>query len=330
MAVDVATHAVIELEAVSKRFGDLEAVRALSFAVQPGEVFGLVGPDGAGKTTTMRMVAGLMPPTAGVLRVLGHDLGRQLSAVRGRIGYMPQHYSLYGDLSVQENLRFFAGMFGVPRAEMLRREKRLLGIARLDAFRDREAGALSGGMYKKLALSCALVHAPPVLLLDEPTNGVDPISRRELWQFLDELVGEGVGVLITTPYMDEAERCGRVGLLVEGRLVASGTPAALKAAFDATVFEVSTPAPLGTTAPFADLDGVDEAYTMGRRIHVVTHRGAQLRGPIAAAARAAGADRVRIDEVAPSFEDVFLHLAAAAEGSEAEATPDAADTGSAS
>jgi ABC-2 type transport system ATP-binding protein len=295
-----------------KKFGDTPALHDLSLSVAPGEIVGLVGPDGAGKTTTMRIVAGLLEPDAGDVTALGQCLARELRAVRRQIGYMPQHYSLYGDLSVQENLRFFAGMYGVRRPVLLEREQRLLAIARLDEFRSRPAVALSGGMYKKLALCCALVHQPRLLLLDEPTNGVDPISRRELWYFLAELIADGVAVLITTPYMDEAERCHRVGLLVDGRLVALDAPAALQKAFKGTVFEVATAEPLGSAGLFVGQDGVDEAYMVGRKMHVVTRAGPDFGDRIATRLRACGVAPRSIDIVPPSFEDIFMSLSTGA------------------
>jgi ABC-2 type transport system ATP-binding protein len=217
-----------------KRFGETTALAGLDLEVAPGEVFGLIGPDGAGKTTAMRLAAGLLTPDAGSVTVLGHDVPKRIAEVRPRVGYMPQQYSLYGDLSVAENLRFFAGMYGVPGRVYHERADQLLQMAHLTEFRARSAAALSGGMYKKLALSCALVHAPELLLLDEPTNGVDPVSRRELWAFLREQVGRGVAVLYSTPYMDEAARCDRVGLVVDGRIRATGRPAELVAAHPGT------------------------------------------------------------------------------------------------
>ncbi len=351
---------VLALSDVVKRFGDRAVVGGVSLDVGEGEVVGLIGPDGAGKTTTMRLAAGLSTPSSGTVTILGEALDdddghaglfaafRRGRTVRGRLGYMPQSFSLYSDLSVQENLRFFGGMYGVRKAVMREREKRLLGIARLEDFRDRPAGALSGGMYKKLALSCALIHEPRLLLLDEPTNGVDPISRRELWAFLKEQVGGGVGVLYSTPYMDEAARCDRVGLLVEGHLVALDTPAALTARFDATVFEIvlvagpgagsegaaapvagdgaagassaTTPAEpeerpghrRGPSVPAALLaaPGVDEVYTVGRKLHVVTRRGPAFRDAIEAALASVGAHAASVEVVPPTFEDVFLHLTA--------------------
>ena len=299
---------VLRIDGLVKRFGDVEAVRGLALAVEPGEIVGLIGPDGAGKTTTMRMVAGLVTPTGGHIEILGHDVGRDLERIRPLLGYMPQQYSLYGDLSVQENLRFFAGMYGVEHRVMLEREQRLLGIARLQEFRDRPAAALSGGMYKKLARSTALIHQPRLLLLDEPTNGVDPISRRELWVLLKELVSGGVGVLISTPYMDEAERCDRVGLLVDGRLVAIDRPASLKAAFTDTVLELATEQPLGSVALVANVSGVTQAYTVGRKIHLVTRDPSPVRVGILAALAAANVGVTRLETVPPSFEDIFLGL----------------------
>lgn len=291
-----------------KRFGDVTAVDKFSLSVAPGEVFGLIGPDGAGKTTTMRLVAGLMTPDSGTITALGFDIAREMRRVRVSIGYMPQQYSLYGDLSVQENLRFFGGMYGVPKQAMLEREKRLLGIARLEEFRGRPAAALSGGMYKKLALSCALIHSPSLLLLDEPTNGVDPISRRELWAFLEELVEEGVAVLISTPYMDEAERCDRVGLLVEGRLVAAGIPRDLKSGFQSTVFELTTSGGLLSSGIFSGVSGIDQIYAVGRKLHVVSSQGPAFAASIEAILREKKVQDARVDIVPPSFEDIFLDL----------------------
>ncbi|MBI5507156.1 MAG: ABC transporter ATP-binding protein [Deltaproteobacteria bacterium] len=302
---------VLQIDDLKKSFGALEAVRGLTLAVHPGEIVGLVGPDGAGKTTTMRMVAGLVTPNAGSIRILQTTIGAAPSPVRAQMGYMPQQYSLYGDLSVEENLRFFAGMYGLESKVMLAREHRLLGIARLEEFRDRPAAALSGGMYKKLALSCALVHEPRLLLLDEPTNGVDPISRRELWALLREQVGEGVGVLISTPYMDEAARCDRVALLVDGALVAFDTPAALATAFAATILELVTEPALGTPAALEALAAVDQIYTVGRKIHLVTHDPTTVQRAVRDQLAAQGVRSLRLEVVAPTFEDIFLSLSSA-------------------
>ena len=215
----------LQARALVRRFGATVALDGLTFEVARGELYGLVGADGAGKTTALRVLAGLVLPDGGEARVLGEMPGS--AAVRERVGLMPQQYSLYRDLTVAENLQFFSRLYVLPRAVFRERSARLLDITRLGPFVDRRADALSGGMYKKLALACALLHEPEVLLLDEPTNGVDPVSRRELWALLHEFVHGGMAVLVTTPYMDEAERCHRVGLVHHGKLVLEGDPAAL-------------------------------------------------------------------------------------------------------
>jgi len=224
--------AAIEARGLVRRFGAVEALAGLTFRVERGELYGLIGPDGAGKTTAIRAVAGLLEPDQGEARVLGLDPLRD-PAVRERLGLMPQQYSLYRDLTVGENLQFFARLSALPRAVFRERSERLLGITRLAPFTGRRADQLSGGMYKKLALACALLHQPEVLLLDEPTNGVDPVSRRELWALLHEFVEGGMAVVISTPYMDEAERCHRVGLVHRGRLLLEGAPEKLLAAYQA-------------------------------------------------------------------------------------------------
>ncbi len=214
----------VALSGVRRDFGATRALRGVSLAVHRGEVYGLVGPDGAGKTTAIRLMAGLLRADGGSVRVLGEDPAHPSSPVREQLGLVPQRNTLYGDLSVDENLRFFARLFGLSAADFAERRERLLEIARLRRFTDRRADALSGGMYKKLALACALLHRPRVLLLDEPTNGVDPVSRRELWELLYTFVQEGMTLVVSTPYMDEAARCHRVGLLYAGELIAEGPP----------------------------------------------------------------------------------------------------------
>ncbi len=226
------------LRGVSRRFASIEALRDLSFAVREGEIYGLVGPDGAGKTTAIRVAAGLMSADLGSARILGEDPLEGSGAVREQMGLMPQQYSLYGDLTVDENLHFFGQLFCLAQGTYEARRRRLLDITRLARFTDRRADSLSGGMYKKLALACSLLHQPRVLLLDEPTNGVDPVSRRELWALLYEFVQDGMAILVSTPYMDEAARCHRVGLIHRGRLLAEGTPRDLVQTFDHAVVEL--------------------------------------------------------------------------------------------
>jgi ABC-2 type transport system ATP-binding protein len=211
---------------LTKKFKTLTAVSELNLQVRPGEIFGLVGPDGAGKTTTLRMLSTAMEQTAGEARVLGLDTRKQEEKIRDRIGYMPQKFSLYADLTVEENIDFYADIYQVPQKEREAKKIRLLEFTRLDPFRKRRGGQLSGGMQKKLGLACNLVHTPEILFLDEPTTGVDPISRREFWRILYGLAG--VTILVTTPYMDEAERCNRVGLIREGKLLICDTPAEIK------------------------------------------------------------------------------------------------------
>ncbi len=299
---------------LSKRFGDTLAVTGLSLTVNAGEVVGLIGPDGAGKTTTMRMLAGLMTPTSGSIMLLGRDLGSASADLKQRLGYMAQQYSLYGDLSVAENLHFFAGMFGVPKRVLKERQAQLLGMAHLTEFLDRPAQALSGGMYKKLALSCALVHAPSLLLLDEPTNGVDPISRRELWSFLGEQVAAGVGVLVSTPYMDEAERCTRIGLLVDGKLVVLDSPANLKRQFDATVLEFESEAAMAELESLRTLDHVEQIYTVGKKLHLVTHAQRNVEASLQSLLTGRGAKTTIVTAVLPSFEDIFMALSSGKTG----------------
>jgi len=230
-AAAVAAPPAVEARDLSRRFGAVTALDGLGFQVARGELYGLIGPDGAGKTTAIRALAGLIGLDGGEARILGLDPLRD-GAVRERLGLMPQQYSLYRDLTVAENLTFFGRLSVLPRAVFRERSERLLAITRLAPFTGRRADQLSGGMYKKLALACALLHQPEVLLLDEPTNGVDPVSRRELWELLHEFVEGGMAVVISTPYMDEAERCSRVGLVHHGRLLLEGAPEKLLAAFE--------------------------------------------------------------------------------------------------
>ena len=278
----------IEATHLRRRFGERVAVRDVTLRVEAGEIYGLIGPDGAGKTTTLRMIADLLEPEAGEVRL------------DGALGYMPQQYSLYGDLSVAENLAFFREMYGLSRDAFRARRDRLLALTRLAAFRDRRAQALSGGMYKKLALACALLHEPKVLLLDEPTTGVDPVSRRELWDLLHEFLAEGMAIVIATPYMDEAARCHRAGMLDRGVLLVEGAPSELLAAFRHPVLAVR-----GDRDALEDLLAGDEdvlAYTpAGARLRIVVRDGRER--DVVARLERAGA---RTEPAKASFEDVFL------------------------
>jgi ABC-2 type transport system ATP-binding protein len=292
--------AALEARRMAKRFGTVEALAGISFAVAPGELYGLVGPDGAGKTTAIRALAGLIDLDAGEARVLGMD-PRSGGEVREALGLLPQQYSLYRDLTVWENLKFFSRLYTLPRDVFQRRAERLLAITRLDRFLDRRAEQLSGGMYKKLALAAALLHEPKVLLLDEPTNGVDPVSRRELWALLHEFVQSGMAVLISTPYMDEAERCDRVGLAYRGRLLLEGEPAALLAGFDEEAYEVAG----------GDREAVEAALAARPEVRAVSPAGSRLRVDLDAGSREAVGTALasvgaELRPVAPTFEDLFL------------------------
>jgi len=293
------TSVAIEATALQRRFGDRAAVDGLSLRVEAGEIYGLIGPDGAGKTTTLRILAGLLD-AQGSVRLLGRDPFDARSGSREVLGYMPQQYSLYGDLSVAENLAFFREMYGLSRDTFRARRDRLLALTRLAAFRDRRVQTLSGGMYKKLALACALLHEPKVLLLDEPTTGVDPVSRRELWDLLHEFLAEGMAIVIATPYMDEAARCHRAGMLHGGALLVEGAPNELLVAFRHPVFAVR-----GDRDALEELLARDDevlAYTpAGARLRIVVREGHE-RG-VLARLEAAGA---RAEPTTASFEDVFL------------------------
>ncbi len=220
---------IIQARNVTRKFGDLVALDKFNLEVPKGEIFGLVGPDGAGKTTTLRLFCGLLDPTEGEVRVAGFNASNQTDQVRDRIGYMAQRFGLYQDLTVEENMDFYADLFGIVGAERDRLKGELLPMTRMQQFRNRQAGKLSGGMKQKLALMCTLLHHPQILFLDEPTNGVDPLSRRDFWAILYQLIKDGVTVFVATAYLDEAERCNRVGLLHRGKLIHCDTPANLKA-----------------------------------------------------------------------------------------------------
>lgn len=303
----------VRMQDVHHRHGTVVSLRGLSLAVRPGELYGLVGPDGAGKTSALRLMAGVMAPASGTVRILGNDPLDAGSGVREALGYMPQRFSLYGDLSVGENLRFFADLFCLDRVTYRARRDRLLALTRLAPFLDRRADALSGGMYKKLALSVALLHEPKVLLLDEPTNGVDPVSRAELWDLLYEFAARDMAILVTTSYMDEAARCGRVGLLHQGAMLAEDTPTALVAGFQDTVLRIETDG----GGPDAT-DALDPVLSdLGDAVVAVTPLGMGLRVVVRTAARDRATDRLtaagcQVRQAPPGFEDLFLSRVAAA------------------
>ncbi|HUH12204.1 MAG TPA: ABC transporter ATP-binding protein [Longimicrobiales bacterium] len=314
----------VSLQGLTRRFGAVTAVEELTFEVGAGELFGIVGPDGAGKTTTLRMLAGVLPPSAGDALVGGVSVARAPEAVKPRIAYMAQRFGLYEDLTVRENLAFYADLFRVPRAERPARLERLYAFSALDPFKDRLAGALSGGMKQKLALMCSLIHQPDVLLLDEPTFGVDPISRRDLWLILHEMVAAGVTIVVSTAYLDEAERCDRVALLHEGRVRALDTPAALQASLPGELLLVHTDRPRAARDALRALPRVRRAALFGEVVHTFMAapggggapgggaREASSGGEAAvrAALAAAGVAVREVRRGEPSLEDVFIELTA--------------------
>ena len=298
----------IEARELTKKFGSVTAVDRLTLSIAPGEIFGLVGPDGAGKTTTMRLLTGVMQSSAGWISVLGQDITQDPEAVRHRVGYVPQSSSLYADLSVLENLQFHADLFGILRAERDRKAAELLAFSRLEPFAKRLCRNLSGGMRQKLALCAALIHRPEVLFLDEPTIGVDPVSRREFWLLMYQLLQQGLTLLVSTPYMDEAERCHRVGLMDHGRLVACDSPSGLRGILPGTLLELRGPAPEAVAPLLSRLPEIREAQVFGDSLHLVVADAARDRPRIQAVLQAEGILEAQIRPITPSLEDVFVTL----------------------
>jgi ABC-2 type transport system ATP-binding protein len=295
----------VRLEGVSKNYGSIAALRNLSCAIEAGEMFGLIGPDGAGKTTTIRLICGLLRADAGRLRVLGLDPVRDHRRLTDSVGYFSQQFSLYGDLSIDENIAFFAEIHGIR--DYRARRDRLLDLTQLAPFRRRLASQLSGGMKQKLALACTLVHEPRLILLDEPTTGVDPISRREFWKLLSEFLAQGITIVMSTPYLDEAERCGRVALLDRGALLALDAPAALRAALGGTLLEVLTSDHRRAAELLRGSAAAVDVQMFGERLHVRLPQ--DVRAPIAVVTSTlagAGVDVSSVRQVPPSLEDVYI------------------------
>jgi ABC-2 type transport system ATP-binding protein len=302
----------IALRALTRTFGDLTAVDGLTLEVGKGELFGLVGPDGAGKTTTLRMLAGVMRPTSGDALVGGVSVKADPEGVKHRTAYMSQRFGLYADLTVRENIDFYADLYRVPRAERPARLDRLYQFSNLGPFETRLAGQLSGGMKQKLSLCCALIHRPEILLLDEPTFGVDPISRRDLWFILHEMIAEGVTMLVTTAYMDEAERCDHVALIDHGRIVALDTPAALQSSLPGDMVAVRADDRRRALQVITGVAGVQRAALFGDTIHVLVGAKAADWPRVEAALANAQIKVIEAHDVEPSMEDVFIDRVLAA------------------
>jgi len=295
----------ITLDRVTKRYGRTTAVRELSLSVARGEMFGLIGPDGAGKTTTIRLICGLLGHEAGRVRVLGLDPVGHHRRLTASVGYLSQRFSLYGDLSIDENIAFFAEIHGVR--DYRARRDRLLGMTQLTDFRGRLADRLSGGMKQKLALACTLVHEPALIVLDEPTTGVDPVSRREFWKLLSEFLSQGITIVLATPYLDEAERCTRVALLHDGRLLALDRPDALRATLPGTLFEVIVGDHRRAPEVLKQIPGVTDVQMFGERAHVQMDRADAPPGELLASRLAdAGLTVTGVRPLTASLEDVFI------------------------
>ena len=297
--------AVLRAHNLTRRFGAVTAVAGLNLEVARGEIFGLVGPDGAGKTTTLRMLCGLVDPSEGEAWVAGAAAGA--TAVKDRIGYMAQRFGLYGDLTVQENMEFYADLFGIKAAERERMLPPLLRMTRMEAFRQRQAQHLSGGMKQKLALMCTLLHRPEILLLDEPTNGVDPVSRRDFWAILYQLVKDGMTILVTTAYLDEAERCNRVGLLHRGRLICCDTPDGLRQLVREDCYEVEVADPRAAAVLLRRAPGVVSVQPSGSTLHVFATPPAAP-DTLVRLLDDGGSGAAHWQRIAPSLEDVFIAL----------------------
>jgi ABC-2 type transport system ATP-binding protein len=298
----------IELEGLTKRFGSFTAVDRVSMSVEKGEIFGFLGANGAGKSTVIRMLCGLLAPTEGTGRVLSIDVARDPEGVKRRIGYMSQRFSLYEDLSVRQNLRFFGGVYGLRGARAREREEWAIEMADLGGKEDRLTGELPGGWKQRLALACAVLHEPKVVFLDEPTSGVDPISRRRFWALIDEMSGGGVTVFVTTHYLDEAEYCNRLALIHAGRLAAQGTVSQLKEVFAGrAVLEVAAPRLSEALELLGEQEWALETSVFGTRIHVVVRDADQGRQRITAVLERQDNPPTSIQRIVPSLEDVFIH-----------------------
>jgi ABC-2 type transport system ATP-binding protein len=294
---------------LAKRFGDFTAVNRVNFSVPRGEIFGFLGPNGAGKSTTIRMLCGLLAPSSGSGTVAGFDLLREAEKIKAHIGYMSQKFSLYEDLTVEENINFYGGIYNLPGDKKKERKEWVIRMAGLEDRRSARTAFLAGGWKQRLALGCAILHEPPIIFLDEPTSGVDPLSRRRFWNLIYELAGRGVTVFVTTHYMDEAEYCDRVGLIYRGELIALGSPETLKQeAMTEDVLECFPDRPQEALEIIITLPGVKEAALFGRGLHVVVERGRPLAEVIRDRLREAGFQTPTPEKIIPSLEDVFVSL----------------------
>ncbi len=308
----------VVLHDLERRFGDFVAVNRISLTVERGEVFGFLGPNGAGKSTTIRMLCGLLAPTSGRGTVAGFDIVREPEAIKRNIGYMSQKFSLYEDLTVEQNIDFYSGIYRIPREKKRARKEWVLDMAHLSDRRGMPTGLLPGGWKQRLSLGCALLHEPPILFLDEPTSGVDPISRRSFWNLIYEMADRGVTVFVTTHYMEEAEYCDRLGLIYRGELIATGTPMELKTGFmQDHVLEISCERPFQAMAALDGVPGVKEAALFGNKIHAASEDADELAERLKKVLPEAGFQVSSLRRITPSLEDVFVSLIEARDRAEA-------------
>jgi ABC-2 type transport system ATP-binding protein len=308
MKTETSAPAVV-VQDLEKRFGGFVAVNRVSFEVARGEIYGFLGPNGAGKSTTIRMLCGILAPSSGTGIVAGFDIHHQAEQIKANIGYMSQKFSLYEDLTVEENIDFYGGIYRIPRAKKAVRKEWVLEMAGLREHRHSRTAILSGGWKQRLALGCAILHEPPIIFLDEPTSGVDPTSRRRFWEMIYEMAGHGVTIFVTTHYMDEAEYCDRLGLIYRGELIASGPPEVLKAQLmREDVLEVACERPQDALGEIEGVPGVKEAALFGNALHVVVEPGATASQAVRERLRERGFQVERVEQIVPSLEDVFVSL----------------------
>ena len=296
----------VEVTGLTKRFGSFTAVEDVSFQVGAGEIFGFLGPNGAGKTTTMKMLTGLLEPTSGTARIAGLDAVEERAEVKSRIGYMSQLFSLYADLTVEENIELFAGLYGVQGEELIDRGSAILRMAGLEDYRQQLTAELPLGFKQRLALGCAVIHRPPILFLDEPTSGVDPVARQSFWGLIAELAAGGTTIFVSTHYMEEAEHCHRLALMNRGRLIALDSPAALRASMSEPLLELRTSDAPRTVEAVRELPGILEASMFGRRVHVLVEDEGWAREAIPGVISAAGLSLQSLRRIEPALEDVFV------------------------
>ncbi|MCX8118509.1 MAG: ABC transporter ATP-binding protein [Desulfobacterota bacterium] len=298
----------IQTTNLTKTFGSLTAIDRLHLTVRKGEIFGLVGPDGSGKTTTLRVLCGILPPDGGEAKVAGCELPREAERLKEKVGYLPQRFGLYGDLTVLENIHFYADLYRVPKKERKDRLERLLRFSNLEPFKKRKAQDLSGGMKQKLGLICALIHTPEILLLDEPTAGVDPLSRREFWLILYDLLKEGVTILFSTSYMDEAERCNRIGLIYKGALLAMASPSEVKGRVEGTILELRLEDPQRGMRMIEEAKTFRRPVLFGNRIHLLVEDIGEGEQALYSLFKSEGVRILGLAPVQPSLEDVFVSM----------------------